>query len=251
MNSKNIWKNLLKHEKVITLVASVFTIVWILGTIIYRLLQDAIPLWLLITTLLFSLIICVYLFVFRLKKSSTSKVINQIRFDYLPSPPNKHGWKLEYKNNQSGNDKPPDFSAAKNPPMQGSITISENDRYKMDYKTEQVQSLANIVEYYIKPIHSGLFYLEVIIRSRDSSHKESGWLRHEVGTGQPFMVNAKEWNIYVQGEILKDGWVHVKLNVADEVQQTFGRDGFVLESLCRVRLRGSLSLSPITFYRLE
>ena len=64
-------------------------------------------------------------------------------------------------------------------------------------------------------------------------------------------MNPSKWSFEVQGEILEDGWILVKLSINDEVASTFGKEGFVYQSLRCLRIRGSLAISPITFYRIE
>ncbi len=121
----------------------------------------------------------------------------------------------------------------------------------MDYVVDQVQSLANLVEYYVKPTSDGTLYLRVDISSRDRTQTRTVWLRHLIGAGAPHQVNPSEWSFDVQGEILEDGWTLLKLSVYDEVSSSFGKEGFVYQGLRGIRIRGSLSLSPITFYRVE
>jgi hypothetical protein len=77
------------------------------------------------------------------------------------------------------------------------------------------------------------------------------WLRHVIGTGEPYSINRSEWSLDIQGEVLDDGWTLVKISLEDEVARTFGREGLVYQRLNGIRLRGSLSVSPITLYRVE
>lgn len=60
-----------------------------------------------------------------------------------------------------------------------------------------------------------------------------------------------EWNFDVQDESLKNGWTSVKLFIPEEVEKTFGKQGFVYQSLLGIRIRGSLFFSPIKLYRIE
>ena len=178
--------------------------------------------------------------------------LGQIRFDYLPSPPTKNGWRIGFdKITPAEQRKAPDFAAADPAPLPGSLSISDNGRYSIDYTVEQVQSLANLVEYYVKPTSDGTIYLKVLLSSRDGSHEKNVWLRHVIGTGMPRQINSSEWSLDVQGELLEHGWALVKLSLEDEVARTFGKQGFIYQRVTGVRIRGSLAISPITFYRLE
>jgi hypothetical protein len=121
----------------------------------------------------------------------------------------------------------------------------------MDYTVEQVQSLANFIEYYVRPKRDGSLYLKVDISSRDGTQVQTVWLQHIIGTGTPQQISPKEWCFYVQGEILEHGWNLVKVSIDDEVSSTFGKKGFVYQRLQSIRIRGNLAISPITLYRIE
>jgi hypothetical protein len=69
-----------------------------------------------------------------------------------------------------------------------------------------------------------------------------------VGNEPPQKVSAEEWKIFVNGHRLKDGWTSYDLSLPDEMGRTFLPEGwFYAGQLLRLRLRGSLSISPIDF----
>ena len=76
------------------------------------------------------------------------------------------------------------------------------------------------------------------------------WLAHTIGQGIPAKAFNNEWKIPVQGEILDNGWVQLKLSIEDEISKTFGTDGWIFQELIGFRIRGSISISSIALYRI-
>jgi len=254
---RHAWPFLYRVSSVVSLLAG-FVFLAQLSWAFLSKLKQGLPIWLLITSSA-SCLICGWFFALWMQKrrgrpESNGKLskVGQVRFDYLPSPPTAHGWQVAF-----GKETPPDkqlvpeFLAAQDAPISGSLCIRDKGQYAMDFTIEQVQSLANVVEYYVKPTRSGTFYLNVRVSSLDKTQTKFVWLRHVIGTGAPRRLNDKEWSLEVQGEVLEDGWTSVKLSVSDEVDQTFGKEGFVYEALSRIRIRGSLCISPISLYQIR
>ena len=52
------------------------------------------------------------------------------------------------------------------------------------------------------------------------------------------------------GPQVGNGWVSLTLRVDEEVKQTFGSQGLLYDKLLAIRIRGSISLSPITFRKM-
>jgi len=186
------------------------------------------------------------------------RTLGYLKFDYLPQKPMDQGWDLRVET-KPPNEKslPPDCLSAIKPPTPGSIEIKDNGIYYMDYSIEPINSFANLVEFCIKPTKSSRFYLSIELSSRDKKYRKTRWLKYVVGEGQPEPLINKitneitEWTIYKEGEPLEDGWTRLKLQLHEDVESTFGREGFVYQSVKRIRLRGSMCLSPITFYKIE
>jgi hypothetical protein len=129
--------------------------------------------------------------------------------------------------------------------------VSANGRYALDYEVGPSGSLCNFVEFALKPSRESIVYVKIKVRSRDGSESAEVWLAHRIGNEPPKKLDPPiEWQIFVPGEVLDNEWLLLKLSIPDEVQNTFGRDGWVYQSLLRIRLRGSMSISPITLYRI-
>jgi len=183
---------------------------------------------------------------FILQSSSADK--HQITFNYLPDTPMNHGWRLSIDGEQKN---PPHFSVDSTCPISGSLQITHTDRYAMDYLADQTQSLANFAELYIKFSRSSAFYFRVKVSNRAGSKSASVWLCYEPGNFEAKLAYKNEWKLPMSGELLKNGWTACKISIADDVDKTFGKAGWIYQGLICIRLRGSLSLSPLTFYRIE
>ncbi len=241
-----------KIERWIGVVAGALTIAQI-GWVVYGQFRDfSIPLWLYLSSVLAALVAGVgvgFCFTRKSKLGITEafKEIGRITFDYLPDSPINNGWTL---NVDGENGSPPIFSAAPNYPTPGCIKIVKNDRYALDYSVTQLQSLANMVELYAKFEQAACFYLKVKIASRDNSKMKNVWLAHNIGQGIPIKTFDSEWKVPIKGDILEDGWVQLKLSIKDEISKTFGTDGWVFHELIGFRIRGSISISSVTLYRI-
>lgn len=255
MYSEKVWARIDNASKLVTIISGIASIVQ-LACVALAKLKMGVPFWLIIS-LAFSCLLCgwflgVWTQNRRNRFGATIREVGKIRFDYLPDSPIKHGWQLDFDSKTPPEQrKAPQFSAAHPAPIPGSCSIVDNGRYSLNHAIGQVQSLANLVEYCIKPSQYGSFYLRVTVRSRDGSQTRSVWLRHVIGTGMPYQVGPNEWSFYINGELLEDGWVLVKLSLEDEVSCSFGTQGYVYQNLLSVRFRGSLSISPISFFRVE
>lgn len=253
MNLKDSWGLLNKFSIITTIVMGGFSFVQIFYSFFHKF-QNGVPMWLFITSSIswFLFGIGLSFWIQRNQFQTAEKAhltkIGQIDFNYLPSAPTEHGWILGFDSNAPEN-RPPEFSAAQDSPVVGSLAI-KGKKYKIDYNVTSAQVLANIVEYCVKPI-DGAFYLKVDVSSLDRMRVKNVWLRHVIGTGAPIKINPSEWSFEVQGEILENEWVLVKLSLDDEVKATFGKEGFVYQKLQGVRIRGSMAISPITFYKIE
>lgn len=242
-------------ERLITILASILTILQIIYAIIKTLWSSQVPFWLFVTTAISCFL--VGFFVQRIKKHSKTTVqlkkIGRIQFDYLPDSPEKHGWKigLEPENGKAENVSAPEFSIANESPVAGALSISHNDRYYMDLELDQTQATANFIEFYCKYVRSASIYLNVRVTSRDGSQGDSVWICYGSVSEEARQAYKKEWKIPMPGEILEGGWTAAKISVADDISRTFGKDGWVHRSIQRIRLRGSISISPITFYKIE
>jgi hypothetical protein len=99
------------------------------------------------------------------------------------------------------------------------------------------------------PGHAAVYtYIRVLGPDGATHHK---WLQHVLGRGdEPIadMDMKDERKIFVNGKPLKDGWLSFVLSLPDEVQRAYARERFSYSALIKIRLRGSLHISPIELY---
>lgn len=178
--------------------------------------------------------------------------IHEIKFDYLPSPPTEHGWELKVAATESRTGgQEPEFALATDSRIPGAIVIEPRGGYRLDYKVPDNESLANVIECEAKYKHNAKIYAQVRMTSRDrASQQRDGWLAFHIGEGAPKCFHEGEWHVPIQERPLEGGWVSLKLVLEDAVGRTFGRKGYVYERLLTLRVRGQISLTPITLYRI-
>lgn len=120
----------------------------------------------------------------------------------------------------------------------------------MDFLFDQRQTFADVIEFYCKYNRSAAFYLSVKVTSRDGNKSNSVWICYVALSDEVRQTYEKEWNVPMTGDILEGGWTAAKISIADDVNKSFGNDGWVYNSIECIRLRGSLSISSITFYKI-
>lgn len=246
-----MWNRLYIGVSFVAAILTILQLAWTGRRIMIAGLQASIPAWLLVATA-----ITASLFGWLLRRkfrpsktisaSQQFKRIGQINFDYLPDTPDNHGWDLAVDPGELL----PEFSAAPDTPIPGSLLVSSKGKYRLDYEVGPSGSLCNFVELALKPSTGSVVYLKIKVRTRDGSESAEVWIGHNIGNERPQRISPIEWEVCVPGEVLDNEWLLLKLSISDEVQNTFGHEGWVYQSLLRVRLRGSMSISPITLYRI-
>lgn len=249
---RTMWNRLYIVVSFAAAVLTILQLVWAGRSIMITGLQASVPAWLLVATAITASLFG-WLLGRKIKASKTGsnsqqfKRVGKIDFDYLPATPTNHGWDLKVDLGELL----PELSAALDTPIPGSLLISSKGRYRLDYEVGPSGSLCNFVEFALKPTNGSIVYANIKVRSRDGSESADVWLAHTIGIEQPKRLGPIEWQVSVGGEVLDNEWLLLKLSISDEVHNTFGRDGWVYQSLLRVRLRGSMSISPITLYRIS
>jgi hypothetical protein len=245
--------NLDRLYKIVRLPAALITIgtfLWAGKAMLMGGLRAGVPAWLLVLTAIAAFVSGLFLGK-RAKPSvqtvaiAPPKKIHEIRFDYLPDSPVNNGWTLGLEGETQV---APEFMAARDSPIPGSLLIKDRGAYYLDYEVEPHARVADTVEFYVKFTANSVFYLKVRLVSRDKSKADIVWLAHVPGSEPAKEYDSREWTVFVTGDILENGWRRVTLPIAAEVDQTFGRKGWVYQELLGIRFRGTISVSPITFY---
>jgi hypothetical protein len=172
-------------------------------------------------------------------------LLHRVDFDYLPKESLfEHGWKMN-----------PD-AVAESPPIveslprseiykSGNISIKGVGNYGMDYEFAHVL-VCDRVKYLARFESNGVVYLKFRIFPRDGSKARIVWLAQlPVGGTVPHRGGSIEWSVSDPTEILPSGWILFDLSLPDQMERTFRVREY---QLLGIRIRGSLSISPIEFY---
>jgi len=234
---RNTWVLLTRASSVVSLISGLIFIGQLAFAVLAKY-EPGVPIWFFLSACLSAFVFGIFGSIWIGRQKTTAdhdprlRTIGRIAFDYLPAPPTNHGWRLGFDRVTSpAETRAPSFSGAERAPIAGSINIADNGRYYIEYSVDQIQSLANVVEYCVKPTRNGSVYLKVELTSRDKTQSRTVWIRHVIGNGAPRQINPSEWSFDVQGELFDDGWSLIKLQIDDEVRQSFGKAGYIFQSL--------------------
>ncbi len=239
-----------KVERIIAVLSGTITIVIVIWNTVSAIRSKPIPFWLYAVSTLAALVLGSLLGrIGRLRRKTAARYrLGILSFDYLPASPGEHGWHIR---TQGENGKAPAFSMSTDAPEPGALRIIHSDRYFMDFTVDQTLSLSNFAEFFIRFANESLFYLRVGLSTRDGAGQREAWLCYKPYGGAPGKTSDDEWSVAISGDVRTDGWIHARISIADDVASTYGTEGWLYAGLRRIRLRGSLSLSSITFWRVE
>ena len=171
--------------------------------------------------------------------------ISEIRFDYLPASLLDNGWVPANSNvGASGNGSIP-------LDCPGGLTRVAGSSDAVDFRLEKFQRACNGLRFRAKLCDGAHVYAKVqLVPSDGRNVPKSGWIACDIGDKSPEQRPHEEWVIFRKPQ--KYGWALFDLYLPDEIKRTFGhREGFELGELLGIRLRGSLSVSPIKLYLEE
>jgi hypothetical protein len=171
----------------------------------------------------------------------TSHDMGTISFDYLPDSPLLHRWDLATKHTR--------FEAFASKDRAGALTIKAEDA--IDYAVEKYQRVCNRVRFIAKLSERSYVYVKVQFQAPGRTNGfDWGWIACDTGVGKPRKESRDEWVISRIPE--KNGWTQFDLFLPDEVQRTYGQvEVLQFSELLGFRLRGELSITPISVFRDE
>ncbi|MGB7754125.1 MAG: hypothetical protein WCF88_21415 [Candidatus Acidiferrales bacterium] len=175
----------------------------------------------------------------------SSAEISEISFDHLPASLLDNGWvPADPHAGASGSGStPPDCS--------GGLTRVAKSSDAVDFKLEKYQRACNRLRFRAKLADEAHVYAKVQLLPNDGRNvPKTGWIACDIGDKPPQQRPHDEWVIFRRPQ--KHGWALFDLHLPDEVKRTFGQgEGFEFGELLAIRLRGSLSVSPIKLYLEE
>jgi len=168
--------------------------------------------------------------------------MGKISFNYLPASPLNNGWRPALREKTA-------LTASVPSDRADGLSIRAEDAIDID--VEKHQRVCNHVQFFAKLTHDSYVYAKIEVVSRDT-HTVSRrvWIACDSGNKPPRKVSRDEWAIHRMPQ--QDGWTRFDLHLPEEVADTYGQaEGLQFSELLGFRLRGSLSVSPITLLRIE
>lgn len=170
-------------------------------------------------------------------------VTQRIAFDYLPESPLVRGWKTAYAFNNAT----PAFSPI-HANSETCLNMIVGETFAMDYSiARNAQTSKRITLSVIYHQENAMLFFEFKLKS-ENGKPEFRWVKIEPGNLAPEITKdyPNEYTLYLQGTPQPEGWALLDVSLPDDViKHTWLRDGLHFEAIKRVRIRGSLSISPI------
>jgi hypothetical protein len=173
--------------------------------------------------------------------------LGEIRFDYPGSPLDR--W--DFRSDDPQNASTPRFSSPEG--YVGGLTMTAPGSHHIDLRLEPHYKVCSRLQFSMKLTHDcpeSYVYAKVRVTSKDGKTiSKSGWVACDVGNKAPAKHGPDEWIIY--GKPSANGWTAFNLSLPEEIRRSFFAQEEDLEfsELLSVRLRGSVSVSPIELYR--
>jgi hypothetical protein len=137
-------------------------------------------------------------------------------------------------------------------PVAGSVEIKGSWEQYVDYYLEPDLTLGNRIRYAARFPGQAAVYAYVNIAKTDDGSKHDLWLQHVIGAeDEPIEGSGGERKIYVSGRRLGRGWMSFDVPLATEANLIFPEPSYIYRRVMKFRLRGSLSISPISVFRDE
>lgn len=173
-------------------------------------------------------------------------VTAEIRFDYLPDPLTKHGWKLAYGVEPDAGT----YGTPKDAPVFGSLSINTAIIYALDHHIPPM--VCDGASFEAQYSDTTMLFSEVGLRSRDGSLFARRWIKYYVSSSGDKEMRSEvtagypnEFTLWWPATALPNRWVSLNISLPEAVRQTWGKQGWTYDSFLTFRIRGSVSISPI------
>lgn len=188
-----------------------------------------------------------------LKNLTQQRALEQIRFDYMPGSPAgnplENGWKVAYAEDHPDN--PPEFGVPYDEQGRDGLEMLARRRFAIHYQMKPATAVAaKRVRLAINYSDGAMFWLLVELSSKGNRRVERQ-LKIELQGASPRRPEQqpeypRERTVWVPSKPLENGWAALDLRVAELVTEAWGNEGYALDRLCGVQLRGVIAVSPIT-----
>jgi hypothetical protein len=178
------------------------------------------------------------------------ETLHTIDFGYLPISPLERGWTKAYS---------PDGAAefSTDPSIPGSLRIRVvTGVFAMDHVVPHHATLTQHLEFTAKYTDTTMIFVGVDVTSKDGSERKKVWIKYYYGRERSEATHdvkydpnkeLPEQTVWLPAQVLKGGSMLFDINFPDTVNQSLGWQGWVYKSIWRIRLRGSVSISPVSF----
>jgi hypothetical protein len=184
-----------------------------------------------------------------------------IGFSYLPASPLKNGWQIAYIDKRVREEdraavrdywKNKEWAIAPDSPTTGSIMI-DVDNCAIKYNLSPNAALSERMEFEANYFdNSASVVVEVLLATRDEQQAPTKNIKFVIGgRTKPYKTQGyedSEYTVELDPPKLGKGWRQIVLSLPDEIEDTWGQDGWCYKQLRVIRLRGKLGVSPIRLY---
>jgi hypothetical protein len=180
-----------------------------------------------------------------LTRPALELVTTEIRFDYVPDKLTNHRWKPGYPDKREP--EAAAYSSPRDAPVPGCLSIKTDVVYALDYQLPP--TVCDRVRFDAQYSGTTMLFTGVLLTSKTGSPPGWKWIKYYISSGEiraePTPGSPNEYTLWWPAAALPNGWVSFDLSLPQVVQHTWGTQGWAYESLKAIRIRGSLSISPI------
>jgi hypothetical protein len=186
-----------------------------------------------------------------------------IGFDYFPASPLDNGWRIGYFDRRISESPDPAtaksnylktrrWTIAPDPPVEGCVMI-DIDACAIDRDVTPNAALSQRIEFEANYINdSAMFFVRVLLATRDEQRTTTKIVKFIPGSKKPYRTPGyqnEEYTVEIaDAPSLGNGWRRFILSLPDEIEHTWGQDGWRYKELKMIRIRGKLGISPIRLY---
>jgi outer membrane protein assembly factor BamB len=174
----------------------------------------------------------------RAQTLGSERPLQVIKFDYLPESPFEHGWEPIEGHEQV------QFLAIEDPNHGRVMRIKAEQDFCIDYHIGVLQQMCKAIGFVVRSESNFAFYAEIRVRGQQGVIPDSKLLYCHIIEGsypEQHPRYPNEYEVHVPVEQLGNGWVRMKIDLPQEVQEVAKVAGeeWEFDRLLMLRLKGS------------
>jgi hypothetical protein len=168
----------------------------------------------------------------------------KIAFAYLPKSPLENGWTVGYRSE----DAHPSFSAIR-AMSENTLLMVVGERFAMDHEIPRNAQFSRRIAFSVIYHANTMLFLQFRLKAEDGRTTDL-WVKIEPGTLPAGRTPdyPTEYTIRVQGSPQPGGWMLMDLSLPAIIEKTWLQEGWHYEAVVKIRLRGSIGISPISLF---